>query len=145
MFLLEQTARYGISLLSGLSMIDTPAPFFSVDQFVSKFKTFNRVVLNKRKSLYMCYYLLCLLLHCVLCSQSLPRAMYGLSWTGTWLSTPICCEARRERFSVHLILCWDIAYIRKGSASDFVIKTLCGEVKMCSSDTSVRWWTLLAS
>ena len=31
-------------------------------------------------------------------------------------------------FSVHLHLCPDMAWIRKGSASDFVIKTLRGEV-----------------
>ena len=47
--------------------------------------------------------------------------------------------------SPRTLFCWDIACIRKGSASDFVIKTLRGEVEMCSSDTCVRWWTLLAS
>ena len=47
---------------------------------LAKFKTIQ-IVQHKRKSLYMCYYLLCLLLYFVLCTQSLPHAMHCL---GLW-------------------------------------------------------------
>lgn len=93
---------------------------------LSKFKT-HQIVQNKRKSLYMCYYLLCLLLH--LCyTQSLPHAI--LYCLGLVHDCPLLSAAKlaANAFSARLHLCPDMACTRRRSASDVVIKTLCEEV-----------------